>query len=92
MIKWPLVIRRVEGHSMEPSLREGQIVFATPLLAAGKGDVVIARPEDRDVIKRVGEISATHLVLAGDNKNHSRDSRAFGKVERSRILGKVINS
>lgn len=91
MIKWPLVVRRVEGHSMEPSLKEGQIIYATPLLRAKKGDIVIARPEGREIIKRVSQVSPRHLFLAGDNTDHSRDSRIFGEVEKSKIVGKVLN-
>lgn len=90
MIKWPLIIRRVEGHSMEPTLREGQIVVATPLLKVGKGDIVIARPEGREIIKRVSGISSDRLALKGDNDTHSRDSRVFGEIERKKVLGKVI--
>jgi len=91
MIKWPLIVRRVEGHSMEPSLKEGQIVYATPLLKVAKGDIVIAKPESKEIIKRVSQVSSGHLLLVGDNKDHSRDSRIFGEVKKSKVFGKVFN-
>jgi len=90
MLKSPIIIRRVVGHSMEPTLRQGRIVFATPLLSIGKGDVVVARHEGREIIKRVIEIEQNGYFLQGDNLDHSRDSRRFGAVEESAILGRVI--
>lgn len=90
MMKWPLIVRRVVGLSMEPTLREGRVVFATPLLSVGNDDVVVAKVEGRDIIKRVSQVSPKSVALSGDNKNHSRDSRVYGEVNRSLILGKVI--
>lgn len=89
-MKWPLIVRRVVGHSMEPTLRPGRIVFASPLLSTGNQDVVVARVDGKDVIKRVSKVSATHIRLVGDNAGHSRDSRVFGEVSREVVLGKVL--
>ena len=89
-MKWPLIIRRVVGHSMEPTLKQGRIVFASPLLSAGNQDVVVAQVEGRDVIKRVSQVSPDHILLVGDNAGHSRDSRVFGEVSKEVILGKVL--
>lgn len=89
-MKWPLIVRRVVGHSMEPGLRQGRIVFASPLLSVGNHDVVVARVEGRNVIKRVSRVLPNHVLLVGDNTAHSRDSRVFGEVSKEVILGKVL--
>ncbi len=91
-MRWPIVIRRVEGHSMEPTLKQGAIIFATPLLSVGKGDVVVAQRDDKDIIKRATKIKDEKYFLEGDNSSHSRDSRRFGLVEKSEVLGRVIPS
>ena len=90
MIKWPLISRKVVGHSMEPELNAGESVLASPLLSAGKGDVVIARVEGRDMIKRVGQVTDKYVLLVGDNPADSHDSRVYGEVSKRNILGKVF--
>ena len=49
-------------------------------------------PEDpsRRLLKRVGGVTADgRLDVRGDNAAASRDSRSFGPVRRSGIIGKV---
>lgn len=75
---------------MEPTLKEGRIIFASPLLEPRRGDVVIARVEDREIIKRIEKIQPDGYELIGDAPSHSRDSRRFGLVGKSSILGRVI--
>ena len=36
------------------------------------------------------KLSPSHYFLLGDNTSNARDSRYFGPIERSEILGKVI--
>jgi len=61
-----------------------------------KGDVVAAvQPFTREVIiKRIGEIRSDeispHYFLVGDNSLESIDSRDFGLVPLSSLIGKVI--
>lgn len=74
---------------MEPALYEGDLVVylrKKPII----GDIVAATVSGREVIKRVIDISTTHFVLAGDNASHSTDSRQYGPVPRSAIIGVVI--
>lgn len=89
-MRWPLIVRRVVGHSMEPTLKQGRVVIASPLLSAGERDVVVARVDGREIIKRIKKIEDNKYFLVGDNPSHSRDSRRFGAVEESAILGRVI--
>lgn len=89
-MKLPLIIRRVEGHSMWPSLVPDDIVLATPLLRPTTGSIVVAKVEGREVIKRVESLDQDKLVLLGDNYYHSRDSRQFGPISRHQVLGTVL--
>jgi len=40
--------------------------------------------------ERVWVLGADAYFMMGDNRNHSRDSRAFGPVTRERIIGRAI--
>lgn len=79
-----MIIRRVLGDSMLPTLKEGQIVIAKNKKYK-IGDVVIARLEGREVIKRVQSLSPK-LILKGDNKN----SAVYDDVSESDIVGTVL--
>jgi nickel-type superoxide dismutase maturation protease len=83
----------VEGRSMEPTLAPGDrlLVVRAPSLHAG--DVVAVRdPRDakRVLVKRVGAVLEDEIVLRGDNPEVSTDSRSFGPVPTSAVLGRVI--
>ena len=57
------------------------------------GDIVVARhPFDTSVtlIKRFVERLESRLQLLGDNPQSSSDSRSFGALDPSLLLGKVI--
>ncbi len=75
---------------MEPALRRGKIIFASPLLSVEKSDIVVARVEGRDVIKRVSRKTSGGVLLSGDNPRHSRDSRVYGEVSSGSVLGRVL--
>jgi signal peptidase I len=125
---------RVDGHSMDPTLRNGQYLMVNKLVYAfsspQRGDVVVFRsPQDhsRVLIKRVAGLPGEEIVivggqlyvngvaldepyvaggqpssswgprvlegdeylLLGDNRNNSNDSRSFGPVRASEIIGKA---
>lgn len=82
-----LILRRVVGNSMSPSIRAGQIVIASGLNKYKKGSIVIAKVDNREVIKRVKSIKNNKIWLVGDNKKFSTDSRKFGWVSPSQIIG-----
>jgi len=85
---------RVEGDSMVPSLRSGDRVLVDPRSTPEAGDVVVARHPYRSsvrIVKRLISVEADGRVsLAGDNPNESTDSRTFGTMSRSDLLGKVV--
>ncbi|HEY7598616.1 MAG TPA: S24/S26 family peptidase [Candidatus Limnocylindrales bacterium] len=85
----------VVGHSMEPTLREGDWLLVDPLGEPGQavrapaiGDLVVARDQrapGRWLVKRVTATgSAGRLTLAGDHPAHRDDDV---EVEASAILG-----
>ena len=74
-----------------------------PVREVRRGDVVLFRsPEDgrTALVKRcvalpgdvvpAGVVPAESLYLVGDHRDDSRDSRVFGPVERSRLVGRVV--
>jgi len=83
------MIRRVTGNSMSPALNAGDIVIALNRKPQ-VGRVVIARQNNREVIKRIKKLSHGKAYLVGDNSYESQDSRHFGPVPISAILGTVM--
>ncbi len=128
--------RRVQGHSMQPTLREGDFVIAQrlkPKAPVSRGDILIfSTPnEDSSSLKRVcglpgetvslsreglivdGEtipepylnhrfnpqgphdsfswtLGPDELILLGDNRFDSLDSRSYGPVPRSAVVRRVV--
>lgn len=89
-----LFLFRVSGHSMEPTLKEGQILFASLLpylfFKPKVGDVVVFKDEGKVFIKRIKKLEREKYFLTGDNKSDSLDSRKIGWIDRENILGKVL--
>lgn len=91
-----LGILRVAGSSLEPRLRDGDFVVASglPYVRRGPaaGDLVVLRhPVHGTLVKRVERTleGGEELFVVGDDPR-SVDSRRFGPVPRSWVLGKVI--
>jgi len=89
-MKAPLILRRVEGHSMRPTLAPDDIVLASPLIRVRPGAVVIAQVGGREFIKRVENIEPDGIRLLGDNYYHSHDSRSFGLIGKKQVLGVAL--
>lgn len=85
----------IEGPSMEPTVRAGDWLLVDPDAwvdhSPGPGDLVLApdpREDDRLLIKRVASVDPDgSLRLAGDDPDHSTDSRAFGPVDPASVAG-----
>jgi signal peptidase I len=75
----------VEGPSMEPALWAGDLLLTVPArrgrLAPGQV-VVVADPQDADhlVVKRLAAIEPGRVVVLGDNRAASTDSRRWGPL------------
>lgn len=74
---------------MVPALEGGDvlIVWRARLKA---GQIVVVRHGDREVVKRIERLERDQAYIVGDNREESRDSRHYGKVSRSAILGVVM--
>jgi phage repressor protein C with HTH and peptisase S24 domain len=54
------------------------------------GDVVVATIDDKEVIKRVDQLTDKKVYLIGDNQASSTDSRTYGYISKQSIVGVVI--
>lgn len=71
---------------MQPALRSGDMIVGWRSVVR-VGDVVVARHDEREIIKRCTAIKAGRYFLTGDNRQASTDSRQFGLLEEGAILG-----
>jgi nickel-type superoxide dismutase maturation protease len=86
----------VRGHSMEPTLLDGDWLLVDPDAFARRaprvGQLVVARdPREaaRVVVKRVAAVdSAGSLTLAGDHPAHADDGESIGALPASALLGR----
>ena len=87
---------KISGHSMEPTLKNGQVVWVNnwPYLInkIRVGDIVIFEQDGKELIKRVAKINGKSVSLMGDNRSDSLDSRTFGEVNIEKISGKIITN
>ncbi len=89
---------RIRGGSMRPTLSPGDQILVDPLAytqtGPKEGDIVVTRHLYRTdvwMVKRVvGVLEDGRFFLVGDNPDESTDSRFFGTVPRSLILGRVV--
>lgn len=75
---------------MLPFLPAGKIVIAWRFLTPKVGDIVVARYKRQEIIKRVAEFKHGLVYLLGDNPAYSTDSRHFGWLPASVIVGVVL--
>lgn len=74
---------------MVPALSPGQIIVGWKRQVR-VGDIVVARRADQEVVKRVMSIDGNKAYLVGDNSQHSTDSRHYGPVAFSDIIGSMM--
>lgn len=83
---------KISGHSMEPNLKFGDevLVSGVPYLfkEPAIGEVVVFKSSGKFILKRIKERKGESFLVKGDN---ATDSKEFGWIKRSEILGKVIN-
>ena len=86
----------VSGRSMEPNFHNGDKLFVSTIfhkfIKPHRGDsVVVKDPRDgRLVLKRIESVENDKYLVRGDSSASSTDSRTFGSIPQSAIVGKVI--
>ncbi|MES2971572.1 MAG: nickel-type superoxide dismutase maturation protease [Patescibacteria group bacterium] len=87
----PLIIRRVNGHSMIPSLPPGTLVVGYKYFRKLKpGHVVVVTHDKKEKIKRIDQINKQEVFLLGDHPDTSTDSRHFGWLPSENISARII--
>lgn len=81
----------ITGHSMEPTLKEGDRVWASFFLRKPrKGEIVVLHHHKTLLVKRIAkDLGNERYEVEGDNANDSFDSRTLGTVSRKKIVAKV---
>ncbi|WP_368506439.1 nickel-type superoxide dismutase maturation protease [Synechococcus sp. YX-04-1] len=91
-----LLLLRIEGRSMQPTLEPGDRVLVRRLgrkLSPSLGSVVVTWHPQRSklrLIKRLKSVEETGLWLLGDNPTESTDSRQLGAVPTNLLIGEVV--
>lgn len=85
-----MLLRRVTGKSMLPTLKPGQLVMVWGWFYKPKvNDIVVFKHDGMEKIKRIAKIKDNQVWLIGDNLSSSTDSRQFGALPIKSIVGKV---
>ena len=94
----------VRGDSMSPNYNEGDWLLFRLLPAKSKADEMVGKVvliqrrsnlgEDFLQVKRVTKVhndtNETEIWVEGDNKEKSTDSRSWGALDSSEVIGKLI--
>lgn len=77
---------------MRPALRPGDRLVVVPQLVSVGALVCVRDPRrpSRLLVKRVVAVGPDGVEVAGDNPSASTDSRHFGPVERSLVVGRPV--
>ena len=79
---------------MEPTVRDGDWLLVRKLRRGPRvGELVIAadpREPTRLLVKRVSAVTTGEVTVVGDRPDHSTDSRHFGALPSSAILGSPV--
>lgn len=76
---------------MLPTLKPGQDVLVWCwFIKPKKGDIVAIKVNGKEMIKRIQKMDGRTYFVLGDNEKESTDSRKFGPIKRSQIIGQVI--
>lgn len=93
----PIRIFKIKDNSMQPSLKDGDYVITSvlPYLFSRPkaNDMVILKHPKKSffIVKRIDRETPFGYFVMGDNRAASEDSREFGTIARSSIVGKVIS-
>lgn len=98
-LKWLLrrqQLMRVTGRSMVPLLQPGDLLFVQPLslqVDVQERDIVVAMHPQQSGLKIIKRVTAILMeeryFLLSDNPAEGTDSRSFGALPRSSLVGLV---
>jgi hypothetical protein len=96
-LAWPaalsptrIALALVHGHSMLPTLRDGDVLLLDRHAEVGPGTVVVALLPDRTVaVKRVAHREPGGWWLERDNPRHGVDSWQVGSIPDGDVVGVV---
>lgn len=88
---WPVIIRRVVGHSMVPILPPRTLVFGWRYFwRIHPGQVVVVEHDGIEKIKRIQKIKDNRVYILGDHPETSTDSRHFGWLPKDLVKAVVV--
>jgi len=95
---FPLSRYKVVGHSMEPTLKDGDTLWVNRLsylFSSPKLDDIVTiqlqGQRGKVLLKKIKKVTKdSKYFVEGLNKTDSYDSRHFGPIDKNKILGKVI--
>jgi signal peptidase I len=88
--RFPFSLYKVTGHSMEPVYKEGDLVLSFNYSNPKVGTAVLFNHNRQVYLKRITQIRDNKYYLAGDNQVDSHDSKDFGWVGKSSLVGSVV--
>lgn len=65
------LVRRVVGHSMQPSLRPNQLVVFRKSRQLKKNQIVLGRYKQLEIVKRIVNVNTFDVCLRGDNHHQT---------------------
>lgn len=74
---------------MRPTIYSGEFLLFTKSHSYSVGDIVLARMNAREVVKRIVEVTDKGYYLVGDNASESSDSRHYGQVAKKDIIASM---
>ncbi|MDC3121734.1 nickel-type superoxide dismutase maturation protease [Prochlorococcus sp. AH-716-J21] len=87
----------INGESMLPNLKEGDIVFfkkykKNKSKLKNRQIVIFNHPfKNINLIKRINSINQNNIEVLGDNLEFSEDSNKFGLINNEKIIGIVTS-
>jgi nickel-type superoxide dismutase maturation protease len=90
-VRLPVGLYRVEGDSMHPLYKAGDLLLGWRLVRRpGPHRVVVVHHEGRPLVKRLVAQDEQGLWVVGDNPLRSTDSRHFGAVPHEALEAVII--